>query len=92
MVLEPKAFIYHCHPNIKHLHLHHGDKLLVVDIRGGTINIIFQQWLGDIDTFKVKEQTHNTRGLCGGTYVDQHFITVLSEKVGCFNNYLQQFL
>jgi hypothetical protein len=38
MVLEPKAFIYHCHPNIKQLHLHHGDKLLVVIIRGGTTN------------------------------------------------------
>jgi hypothetical protein len=70
MVLEPKASTYHCHPNIKYLHLHDGEKLLVVDIKGGTTNIVFQQWLRDIDTFNVKQLSHNTRSLCGGTYVD----------------------
>jgi molecular chaperone DnaK (HSP70) len=91
MVLEPEAASCHCHRNLKQLRLQRGDKLLVADIGGGTADIVVQEWVGDEDNFKVKEVTRSTGGLCGGTYVDKQFIATLCQKIGCLNDYFEQF-
>jgi hypothetical protein len=90
MVLEPEAASCHCHRNSEHLNLQKGDKLLVVDIGGGTSDIVVQEWVGDDDSYRVREVTRSTGGFCGGTYVDKNFITFMSQKIGCLLEYFQQ--
>jgi hypothetical protein len=90
MVLEPEAASCHCHRNSEHLNLQKGDKLLVVDIGGGTSDIVVQEWVGDDDSYRVREVTRSTGGFCGGTYVDRNFITFMSQKIGCLLEYFQQ--
>jgi hypothetical protein len=90
MVLEPEAASCHCHRSSEHLNLQKGDKLLVVDIGGGTSDIVVQEWVGDDDSYRVREVTRSTGGFCGGTYVDRNFITFMSKKIGCLLEYFQQ--
>ncbi|CAK9875042.1 unnamed protein product [Sphagnum jensenii] len=90
MVLEPEAASCHCHRNSEHLNLQKGDKLLVVDIGGGTSDIVVQEWVGDDDRYRVREVTRSTGGFCGGTYVDKNFITLMSQKIRCLPEYFQQ--
>jgi len=90
MVLEPEAASCHCHRNSEHLNLQKGDKLLVVDIGGGTSDIVVQEWVGDDDSYRVREVTRSTGGFCGGTYVDKNFIAFMSQKIGCLPEYFQQ--
>ncbi|CAK9224696.1 unnamed protein product [Sphagnum troendelagicum] len=90
MVLEPEAASCYCHGNSEHLNLQKGDKLLVVDIGGGTSDIVVQEWVGDDDSYRVREVTCSTGGFCGGTYVDKNFITFMSQKIGCLPEYFQQ--
>jgi hypothetical protein len=88
MVLEPEAASCHCLRESEHLNLQKGDKLLVVDIGGGTSDIV--EWVGDDDSYRVREVTRSTGGFCGGTYVDRNFITFMSQKIGCLFEYFQQ--
>ncbi|KAH9538504.1 hypothetical protein CY35_15G009300 [Sphagnum magellanicum] len=91
MVLEPEAAACYCHRSIRQLGLKQGDKLLVADIGGGTTDIVVQEWVGNDEIFKVKEVTRSTGGLCGGTYVDRHFMIHLCERIGCLGKYLEQY-
>lgn len=49
-----------------------GDRLLVVDIGGGIIDIVVQEWMSEIlNDYRVKEVMYSIGGLCGGIYVDE---------------------
>lgn len=59
-----------------------GNKLLVANIGGGTSYIVVQEVvIVDDSEYKVKEVTMNSRGLCGGTYVDSWFKEFIEGKI-----------
>jgi len=65
-----------------------GDKLLVADIGGGTADIVVQEVVSVENnksrkgSYRVKEATISSGGLCGGTFVDLRFIEFLHAKIG----------
>ena len=84
VVLEPEAASFHCHKVMKEQILEVGDKLLVADIGGGTSDIVVQEVVnvGEDLSYRVKEVTTSSGGLCGGTYVDSRFMEFLQQKIG----------
>lgn len=84
IVLEPEAASLYCQQKCNELKLRMGDKFLVVDIGGGTTDIVMQEKASDGETLKVREVTRSSGGLCGGVDVDKNFISFLSKKIGCF--------
>lgn len=64
-----------------------GDRLLVVDVGGGTVDIVMQEVVSVENKqsgarYRVKEVTISSGGLCGGTYVDKEFMTFLQARIG----------
>ncbi|KAG0604378.1 hypothetical protein M758_10G167700 [Ceratodon purpureus] len=84
MVLEPEAASFCCHKLLMEQLIEVGDKLLVADIGGGTSDIVLQEVvsIGTNSSFRVREVTTSSGGLCGGTYVDARFMEFLLKKIG----------
>lgn len=95
IALEPEAASFHCHQILqkeqKRLSLQLSDKLLVLDVGGGTVDVVVQEFVGTSQIYKVKEITQSSGGLCGGTFVDQSFMRFLSQKIGCLEAFLSDF-
>jgi hypothetical protein len=95
VVLEPEAASFHCHQNLlrekrKDVSLHAKDKILVVDVGGGTVDIVVQGLIANgEDQFMVKELTQSSGGLCGGTFVDERFMRFMYKKIGCLDEFLR---
>lgn len=91
VILEPEAASIYCHRCIKSgVNLQLGDKFLVVDLGGGTTDIVVQARANATGALKVKEVSRSSGGLCGGTYVDENFMSFLSRKIGCLEEFLEQ--
>ncbi|KAG0602466.1 hypothetical protein M758_10G016400 [Ceratodon purpureus] len=94
MVLEPEAASFFCHKRMSEQVLKVGDKLLVADIGGGTSDIVVQEVVSvGESSYKVREVTTSSGGLCGGTYVDTRYIEFLHRRIGpslqeCINEHL----
>ena len=83
MVLEPEAASFHCHKVMSEQTLRVGDKLLVADIGGGTADIVVQEVVSiGQSSYRVKEVTTSSGGLCGVTYVDKRFMEFLERQIG----------
>ncbi|XP_024372381.1 uncharacterized protein [Physcomitrium patens] len=94
VVLEPEAASFYCHEILradsKSMSLFTKDKVLVVDIGGGTVDIVCQELLGSGENYEVRELTESSGGLCGGTFVDKAFMRLLSNKVPCLDEFLRR--
>jgi hypothetical protein len=89
VVLKSEAASFHCHRPLQFfLSLDVKDKIMVVDIRGWTVDIVVQEVMGSGDDFKVRELTESSSGLCGGTFVDDSFMRYLFKMIGCLESYL----
>jgi hypothetical protein len=64
------------------------DKIMVVDIRGWTVDIVVQEVMGSGDDFKVRELIESSSGFCGGTFVDDSFMRYLFKMIGCLDSFL----
>ena len=94
MVLEPEAASFFCHKSMSEQVLKVGDKILVADIGGGTADIVVQEvvTVGE-SSYRVKEVTTSSGGLCGGTYVDQRYMEFLHRTIGpCLQECISQHL
>ncbi|KAJ7191515.1 hypothetical protein O6H91_Y179200 [Diphasiastrum complanatum] len=83
VALEPEAASIYCLMNVKDHKLSKGDKFMVVDIGGGTVDLVIHQKTGLGSSLKVKEVTCSTGLVCGGTFVDNDFWEFLENEVGC---------
>ena len=89
IILEPEAASVYCQEKAKaSLNLRKGDKLLIADVGGGTIDLVLHEKADDDPgSLKVHEVVGSYGELGGGTYVDSHFFSFLSEKIGCFKEF-----
>ncbi|CAG8513962.1 9562_t:CDS:2, partial [Scutellospora calospora] len=76
---EPEAAAVHCMKVIKDHGLKIGDKYLVVDCGGGTVDLTVRKLL---ENNQLGEDTERSGDFCGSTYVDKEFIKYLKKKVG----------
>mgnify|MGYP002775143192 CR=1 FL=1 len=89
IILEPEAASVYCQEKAKaSLKLRKGDKLLIADVGGGTIDLVLHEKADDDpESLKVHEVVGSYGELGGGTFVDSHFFSFLSEKIGCFKEF-----
>ncbi|CAG8642102.1 37601_t:CDS:2 [Gigaspora margarita] len=76
---EPEAAAVHCMKEFNQHGLKTGDKYLVVDCGGGTIDLTVRKLL---DNNRLGEDTERSGDFCGGTFVDKEFLKFLEAKVG----------
>ncbi|KAF0480256.1 actin-like ATPase domain-containing protein [Gigaspora margarita] len=76
---EPEAAAVHCMKEFNQHGLKTGDKYLVVDCGGGTIDLTVRKLL---DNNRLGEDTERSGDFCGGTFVDKEFLRFLEGKVG----------
>ncbi|MCO5548964.1 hypothetical protein L7F22_002428 [Adiantum nelumboides] len=88
IILEPEAASVYCQHKAKALKLMQGDKLLVVDVGGGTIDLVVHRKAdNDPKSFKVDEVVGSYGDTGGGTFVDAEFLQHLCSKIGCFKEF-----
>lgn len=87
IILEPEAASTYCHhkQSVKAVK---GDRLLVLDAGGGTVDIVVHEKLGD--GAEVREVTRISGGLCGSSYVDDSFFDFLFRRISCLSAYIKQ--
>ncbi|KAH7283570.1 hypothetical protein KP509_34G014000 [Ceratopteris richardii] len=91
IILEPEAASAYCQDDIGgNVRLRRGDRVLIADVGGGTIDLVLHEILetdaGGRAT-KVKEVVPSYGEIGGGTFVDAHFFELLNNRIGCFNDY-----
>ena len=77
LVLEPEAAAVYCQEKYKS-ELNVGDRFMVVDCGGGTVDITVHEVLKDK---RIKEVVSGTGGAFGSTYVDEQFKEFLRNKL-----------
>ncbi|MCO5614546.1 hypothetical protein L7F22_068829 [Adiantum nelumboides] len=88
IILEPEAASVYCQHKAKALKLVQGDKLLVADVGGGTIDLVVHRKAdNDPKSFKVDEVVGSYGDTGGGTFVDAKFLQHLCNKIGCFKEF-----
>ncbi|KAH7427871.1 hypothetical protein KP509_10G064800 [Ceratopteris richardii] len=91
IILEPEAASAYCQQQAQqNLKLQSGDRILIADVGGGTIDLVVHEVVELHPTgcaAKVKEVVASYGQIGGGTFVDAHFLDVVSEKIGCFSEY-----
>lgn len=89
IVLEPDAASLYCQQKSDFL-LGDGDKFLVVDAGGGTVDLALHEKVGPPCNMTVREVAPSSGGLCGATYVDDGFFKFLSQKIRCFRAFIAE--
>ncbi|KAH7426211.1 hypothetical protein KP509_11G090400 [Ceratopteris richardii] len=91
IILEPEAASIYCQDNGGlSLPLKTGERILVTDIGGGTIDLVVHEVVechANIGPTKVKEVVPSYGSIGGGAFVDVSFFHLVEEKVGCFREY-----
>lgn len=85
IVLEPEAASIFC--QLKYITFSPGDKYIVVDLGGGTVDLVSHCKLGTARSARTREVARSSGGLCGGTYVDQEFLNYMLQMVPCFEDF-----
>ncbi|GBC00596.1 hypothetical protein RclHR1_03900013 [Rhizophagus clarus] len=76
---EPEAAAINCMDLLKHLNVGVDESFIVVDCGGGTVDLTTRKLQADN---KLSEKSKRRGGYCGGSFVDDEFITFLGRKVG----------
>ncbi|KAH7293807.1 hypothetical protein KP509_28G043200 [Ceratopteris richardii] len=91
IILEPEAASAYCQQQVQqNLKLKVGDRMLIADVSGGTIDVVVHEVLELRPSgcaSKVKEVVASYGQIGGGTFVDALFFNLVSEKIGCFSEY-----
>ncbi|KAH7306178.1 hypothetical protein KP509_22G000600 [Ceratopteris richardii] len=90
IILEPEAASVYCQNEAgQNLKTAPGDRILVADLGGGTLDIVVHQILevNDKGIAKVKEAIPSYGEIGGGTFVDDRFFDHLKRRIPCFEEY-----
>ncbi|CAM6111814.1 unnamed protein product [Calypogeia fissa] len=86
IVIEPEAASFYCQTKVP-LALSTGDKFLIVDVGGGTVDLVLHEKIGSGSGLKVREVSPSSGGLFGGSFVDKAFFEFLRRKISCFDDF-----
>jgi hypothetical protein len=81
IVLEPEAASIYSQEKLKKESggsLKDNEPYLVVDAGGGTVDLVVHEKQGD----QLRELSKGSGGTCGGSYVDESFLKLLSGRIG----------
>ncbi|CAM6128180.1 unnamed protein product [Calypogeia fissa] len=89
IVTEPEAAAVQVHQSLQTGSFQNSDRFLVIDVGGGTTDIIVHEKVGSTTrrNFRVKEVSASSGALVGGIHVDEKFLSYLRGKIGCFASF-----
>ncbi|KAF9346099.1 Heat shock 70 kDa protein 12A [Mortierella sp. AD094] len=76
LVSEPEAAALYCEKACKQYDLGHGDRFMICDAGGGTVDLIVYE----IDSTSLSEVTKGHGASCGSMFIDLNFCNLLIEK------------
>ncbi|KAG0580945.1 hypothetical protein KC19_4G212300 [Ceratodon purpureus] len=91
LLIEPEAASVYCQMKLTDHEWNKGDKFLVVDCGGGTVDLVLHEKLGSGSSVSVREVQESSGDLCGGYQVDEEFFRFLKRKISCFERFERQY-
>lgn len=85
--IEPEAASIYCQMKLKDHTWSKGDKFLVVDCGGGTVDLVLHENFGAAPFVAVKVAQESSGDLCGGSRVDEEFFSFLRRRISCFRRF-----
>ncbi|OZJ04227.1 hypothetical protein BZG36_02962 [Bifiguratus adelaidae] len=101
LISEPEAAALYCQKNCENIDLHSGDRFMICDAGGGTVDLIVFQMDGEGQRRSLKEITKGAGESCGSVFLDERFRDMLKRKFGdqfsnisqsAMDNMLDQFI
>ncbi|KAH7296580.1 hypothetical protein KP509_26G029100 [Ceratopteris richardii] len=91
IILEPEAASVYCQDVAsRNLQVFKGDKILIADLGGGTIDLAVHEVLeinASSEITKVREATSSYGAPGGGSFVDLQFFHLVNRKIKCFTDF-----
>ncbi|KAF9159923.1 Heat shock 70 kDa protein 12A [Actinomortierella ambigua] len=81
LVSEPEAAAVHCERTCKEYNLKHGDKFLICDAGGGTVDLIVYKVTDSPNGQTLSEVTKGHGATCGSMLIDLNFGNFLIERL-----------
>lgn len=103
LISEPEAAALYCERMCEQVNLKKGDRMLICDAGGGTVDLIVFEVVDDRiqSNNRLKEVTKGIGESCGSVFLDQKFKILMQEKLGeqvktlpaaALNNLMDQFV
>ncbi|KAI1314615.1 Heat shock 70 kDa protein 12A [Mortierella claussenii] len=82
LVSEPEAAALYCERTCNQYDLEHGDRFLICDAGGGTVDLIVYDITSSYQGRRLSEVTKGHGASCGSMFIDQNFRSLLTKKFG----------
>lgn len=84
LISEPEAAALYCEKMCEQVNLNKGDRMMICDAGGGTVDLIVFEVLDDhLESSKrLKEVTKGIGESCGSVFLDHNFRALIEEKLG----------
>ncbi|CAM6117504.1 unnamed protein product [Calypogeia fissa] len=90
IIIQPEAASFYFQRKFP-LALSTGDKFLIVDVGGETVDLVLHEKIGSGSGLKIREVSPSSGGLFGGSFVDKAFFEFLSRKISCFEDFARAY-
>ncbi|PNS16892.1 Heat shock protein 12B [Sphaceloma murrayae] len=81
LISEPEAAAVETLSTMKDEDLHEGDVFVICDAGGGTVDLITYE-VEDLDPIRLREVVPGTGGLCGASFLNSRFESLVRERLG----------
>ncbi|KAG0241529.1 hypothetical protein BGW41_005838 [Actinomortierella wolfii] len=85
LVSEPEAAAMYCERKCEQFNLRHGDRFMICDAGGGTVDLIVFEVDYSSGTRILKEVTRGSGASCGSGFLDENFNGLVRHKLGRYN-------
>ncbi|KAF9979747.1 hypothetical protein BGZ75_009259, partial [Mortierella antarctica] len=82
LVSEPEAAALYCERACKQYELKHGDRFMICDAGGGTVDLITYDIVPSSQGRRLSEVTQGHGASCGSIFIDMNFRSMLIKKFG----------
>ncbi|KAI8597092.1 hypothetical protein EDD21DRAFT_386334 [Dissophora ornata] len=82
LVSEPEAAALYCERQCRQYDLGHGDRFMICDAGGGTVDLIVYEIAVSSQGRSLSEVTHGHGASCGSMFIDMNFGDLLIEEFG----------
>ncbi|KAF9094010.1 hypothetical protein BGX29_005910 [Mortierella sp. GBA35] len=81
LVSEPEAAAMYCEKKCEQFNLRHGDRFMICDAGGGTVDLIVFQVDYSSGTRALTEITRGSGASCGSGFLDENFLMLVRHKL-----------
>ncbi|KAF9971570.1 hypothetical protein BGZ73_005489 [Actinomortierella ambigua] len=85
LVSEPEAAAMYCERKCEQFNLRHGDRFMICDAGGGTVDLIVFEVDFSSGTRILKEVTRGSGASCGSGFLDENFNHLVRHKLGRYD-------